>query len=148
VKIRAFVLADNVAPGAGGKTYLHGGGISLINAPRFPWQQPSLAVWIALEREDESHGQDYLLTVEFLDPTGEPLGAGVNGNFRLSPAEVEGVPERVNVAASFDGVVFPEPGAYAIRASVDGDELDRLPFVVIPEQSEAQDQTEAGRPVT
>lgn len=130
MRIRAFLLADAVAADAVGKGFIHGAGVGAINATSFPWTQPQLAVYVMLEREDEAYGSDHSLALTFYRPDGEPLGPEIETNFRIERGEVESSPERVNLAATLNGLVFPEDGVYTVALRLDDRELDRTHIYV------------------
>lgn len=130
MRIRAFLLADAVAADAVGKGFIHGAGVSAINAASFPWTQPQLAIYVMLEREEEPYGVDHSLALRFVRPDGEPLGPEIGSNFRIEQGEFEGLPERVNFAATLNGLLFPEAGVYTVVLQLDGEELDRTHIYV------------------
>lgn len=49
--LESLLLADNAAA-AGGKLYVHGGGITRITPPTLPWVQPLLTVVLRLLADD------------------------------------------------------------------------------------------------
>jgi hypothetical protein len=125
VRVRGFLIADAVSADAGGKAYLHGAGIAEINATAFPWTQPQLAVYALLEREEEAYGSDHSLSLRLVGP-GEQALTELGANVRIDRSEDPELSERVNLAVTLNGIVFPEPGVYAFVVTFDNDEIDRV----------------------
>ena len=125
MRMRAFLIADAVSADAAGKGYLHGAGVAEINATSFPWTQPQLAVYAVLEREDEAYGSDHSVAIRLLGPAEQTLHE-LGTNLRLDRGPDPELPERVTIALTLNGIVFPEPGVYAFVVAFDDDEMDRI----------------------
>jgi hypothetical protein len=143
VKVRAFMLADAVDTGPGGKLFVHGGGISRIRPPvGYPWTQPQLAVLLILEREGEPVGSDHEIQLRIVDANGETLGPELPVNFRFPPPVAEEAPTLVNLSATIAGLTFEAPGIYSVEARVDGELIDRLRLVLVEAAEKLKGPTE------
>lgn len=128
MKLRNFIVADAVDFGSGGKVFIHGGGVTEIQAAKLPWPQPQLSVLVTLQPEDEAPGTDHVISVRFLREDGSPLGPELESNFRIGPREEPHETGGFHFGAGFAGVVFPEAGLYWVQVSVDETEIDRVPL--------------------
>lgn len=129
MKLRVFLVADAVSLGEAGKFFVHGGGITRIEAESFPLTQPQLSVLVRLEREDEGLGTDHQLVVQVIQPDGSHL-ADLKTNYRI-PGSADGdFPMTVNFAGGFSGLRFEQPGLYQVAIVNDEVELDRLPLLL------------------
>ncbi len=137
MNVRAF-LADSVQA-VDGKLYVLGAGWNRLAAGGFPARHDrvGIGVIVTLERGDagdhnleltllDAHGRPSAL---FVDPTGAPQFA-VHASFQTQAPPSELVGLAVPLALNLDGLSFPEPGTYAFAITVDGAEVDRLPFRV------------------
>ncbi|MFN8132801.1 MAG: hypothetical protein U0R70_14740 [Solirubrobacteraceae bacterium] len=133
MQLDSFLLAD-AAAALEGKLYVHGGGITRINSPRFPLVQQLAFVlrFLAVDQDDltSAHTIGVSLTApdhEFLVPE--------QGLRIQPPAEylnvVEGETRAINVALTVNGLVFPAAGMYSAQAYLDGEVVRDLPLPVV-----------------
>jgi hypothetical protein len=137
VELDAFLLAD-AASIADGKLYVHGGGITRIAAPMFPWAHPQLAIVLRVRTNPgEFDGETALLQVRLIAP---------DGSFVVPAAEIPvpvprqpvGVPDEehfVQVTFSIAPVPFPQPGTYRLEIGLEGSVLRQasIPVIELPQ---------------
>jgi len=134
MKVRNFIVADAVAQGPGGKMFIHGGGLTSVVAPRFPYAQPRLGLLVTLvydRPEDDVGHQQVRVVLE--DDQGQEVT-------RLIDHEAEPPPEPfaerksnalLHMVGEISGLSFATPGRYWVVLSLDGEELDRMMLDVI-----------------
>jgi hypothetical protein len=134
VRLDTFMLADSVAA-FNGQLYIHGGGITRINAPSLPWVQPQLA-FVARIQVDPGEVIGPHLTVTTFLPNGEQDGDALT--FALPdyppPERTPGEETFIQAAVNPGNFLFEQEGVYRFELRV-GDELLRdlhLPVVVDP----------------
>jgi hypothetical protein len=130
MKVRNFILADAVSRGDG-KLYIHGAGITSIDAGDFPYTHPRLGMLITLVREDERLGGTHRILVELTTANGERVATLLETEIQLPGEEARSdQPLVANLLGEFAGLVFPTRSRYWLVLSVDDQELDRLPVAV------------------
>ncbi len=135
VEVEAF-LADTVQA-AGGKLSALGIGWQVLSAPGFPARHDRIGIGVLVRITDGAERGAHRLSVRLLGPGDEAraLGRGPDGRelqeldapFSVGAGSGAGT---ATFALNFDGLVFPEPGAYTFLIRVDGQEGKRLPFRV------------------
>lgn len=146
MRVDVFLLSD-AATVAEGKLYVHGGGISRINAISLPMPvQLTLTVRVVLDAEEvpEVHRFSFSVT----DP---------DGSHMLPPAvletsgdePVEGRVEGEEIALQFTlgmGLSFPRAGIYRFGLTVDEEHLRETRVAVVPLSAEEVERSvQAGR---
>jgi hypothetical protein len=157
MKARGF-LADAVQ-GAEGKLSALGAGWNHLSAPGFPARHDRIGLGLILTFGASEAGQ-HNVELQLLGPRDLPtvLFAGPGGNEQYAiTAMIEVQPPQdgfaevsIPVAINLDGLMFPEPGAYAFAIRVDGEDAERLSFGVdLTTQADGpQGLTSSGRPPT
>lgn len=135
MEVEAF-LADTVQA-AGGKLSALGIGWHVLSAPGFPARHDRIGIGVLVRLTEDGEGGAHRLSIRLEGPGSEPraLGRGPDGrelHELEAPFTVTGSPgtAAATFALNFDGLVFPQPGAYAFLVGVDGIERKRLPFRV------------------
>jgi hypothetical protein len=133
------IFAD-AATAAEGKVYIHGGGVTRINAPVLPWIQPQLALAVRLVTEPDDIKDEHIITLRLVDPQGAPVlpDAAVRVPPQPPPPKVEGEPTYLLLAVGIGPIPFTHQGIYRVAIIVDGDELRSLPLAVVPVTPEAE----------
>jgi hypothetical protein len=137
MKVRAF-LSDSVQS-ADGKLYVQGGGWNRLAAGGFPARHDRVGIGIVLTI-DAGATTEHNLEISLLDDKDQPVtlftdagGAeqfAINASFQTEAVEGDFKEVSVPFALNVDGIVFPEPGTYAVSIRVDGADSERLPFRV------------------
>ncbi len=124
------MLADAVSYGHDGKIFVHGGGITEIDASAFPHTEPRFGMVITLVREDEAPGSDHQTRLAFLSPGGNDLPVGDPVPLRV-PADADTeAPMLINMVATFTGIEFPEAGLYWLQLYFDEEVVSSLPLSI------------------
>jgi hypothetical protein len=130
VKIINFMLADAVSHGRDGKLFVHGGGITEIDATEFPHTEPRFGIVITLVREDEAPGSDHEVRLAFLSPSRGELPLGDPVSLRVPPDADTEAPMLINMVATFTGIEFPETGLYWLQLYFDEGVVSSLPLSI------------------
>src|ERR1700728_3183656 len=146
------MLADS-ATAAEGKLYVQGGGWNSINVlTPFPIRHPRLGIAALIRVPYTATNQTHTFEIRVENSDGKtiPLGEAmpglpvapsvdgklhqIGGSFTLGrpPNLAPGDDQIVPLAVNLDGLEFPVPDAYAVVISLDGTEVERLPFRVAP----------------
>jgi Family of unknown function (DUF6941) len=125
VQVRAMITADG-AQAVNGKLYILGGGFDHINMPQVPFQH-RFDLAILIDVPWTATNEPHHLVVELLDADGDPLG------YRAELTLETGRPPGMRRGTSFTVPIalpviaeFPEPGRFALRASINGTERNRV----------------------
>lgn len=156
MKARGF-LADTVQ-GADGKLSALGAGWNHLSAPGFPARHDRIGLGLILTFEASEAGQHNvelqllgpkdLPTVLFAGPEGTEQYA-INAMIEVQPPQADFAEVSVPVAINLDGLMFPEPGAYAFAIRVDGQDAERLAFGVdLTAQADGPQGLTSSRPPT
>jgi hypothetical protein len=122
-------LAEAAQVLASGKMNVLGGGTDVIQGDNFPLPYPAIALVAKFRAPPEECGIQHLFHVDIIRPEGGHLGPGIDIPFVIP---VQG-PNRVGsftIKINIRGVVFPTPGNYTLRLSVDGREFGATPLEV------------------
>jgi hypothetical protein len=118
------VLADGVAPRPDGKLDIYGAGFDAILAPAVPAQHARLAVAVRvlLSRQEAEERHDLDLILE----RGGTEIARAHGELQpIDQERIVALPADTNLGLglilTFENLVFPEYGAYALAIQWDGD---------------------------
>lgn len=126
------MLAD-AAQVSQGKTFILGGGVSILWRQQFPAPlNVVLVAQLAYHRTEANSEHDF--RVQVVDADGNPLLPEIQGQLGLGPV-AEDVPRNVPLVAP---VVLPfppmpviqRPGEYSVEILLDGRHLKSLPFAV------------------
>lgn len=128
--LESFILAD-AATVAEGKLYVHGGGISRINAPSLPLaMQLTAAIRLIIDREDLGRSHQVMLVV--VDPDGSMLMPPISfepvfedRNPQMLPDEEQSLQVTLGM-----GLQFSRAGTYRIKLTVDEEVLRDMPLPV------------------
>ena len=127
-------LADAADAQPGQKFAVIGGGVSRIGGPGFPLRHPHLAMVVGLLVEPREFGREHELRFAVDTPEGDEL-SGASAVIRA-----DGSPDSRDAVLTFSldlwNLVFPTPGDYSIRITIDGEERKQIPLVI--EQYEVQ----------
>lgn len=140
--VTAF-LADSVVV-AEGKLYVQGAGWNIVSAPTFPTRHNRIGIGLVIHVPYSATNQMHKLEVGIQDEDGHqvPLGVAPDGSdapgplFKLGgqfnvgrpPLLPPGDEQVVPLAMNIDGVLFENPGAYAVVIEINGTEVKRLRF--------------------
>jgi len=149
VEVEAF-LADTVQA-AGGKLSALCFGWHFLSAPGFPARHDRIGIGVLVRITEEAERGPHRLSVRLRGPGDQAraLGRGKEGrelDQLDAPFAVTGSPGAATAtfALNFDGLVFPEPGAYTFLIDVDGREGKRLPFRVQRPPAPAPSEVSSG----
>lgn len=130
MRIVNFMLADAVSYGHDGKIFVHGGGITEVDASEFPHTEPRFGMVITMVREDEAPGSDHEARLAFISPANTEIALGDPVPLRV-PADADTeAPMLINMVATFTGVEFPEAGLYSLRLYFDDEVVSTLPLSI------------------
>jgi hypothetical protein len=150
VQVDVFLLSDAATAAADGKLYIHGGGITRINAPTLPITVPvTLAVSLALDADEL--GRDFHFVWRVVGPDGSPVipqseaDATAEGRFQ---GAIEGEQSHLQFTLTM-ALPISQEGIHRLTLEVDS-ELVReitLPVVIVPpEPSTAPPPEPSGAP--
>ncbi len=128
----AFFPADH-AEVVGGKVYANGAFWTLLRFPVYPQIIPMVSLVAVLSVPPFAFGRDHTIEVGMMDADGGALALKAEGTFRvdggpeLRPGESAVVP--ISLTVNF--LRLEQPGDYAFRLFIDGEELDRFAFRAI-----------------
>jgi hypothetical protein len=132
MRLDCLLVAD-AAAALEGKLYIHGGGITRVTPPMFPWAQPMAFCIRLLPDEDDDLGVARKLALRMTDPGGNSMLAG--GEFTMPPIDetvwLAGEERSVEISVTVSNVVFPEPGLFELELLIDGVRLKHLTLPVI-----------------
>ena len=131
MKLEWLIVAD-AAQIADGKLYLLGGGWTVLTVNTgFPVVKP-LAVAVAFSVPWEETNQRQKVEIEIADEDGQTL-ARLDGAVEVGrpPGIPHGQDQRVQVPLEAL-LQFPRPGTYVVMVRIDGEEVGRTTFNVIP----------------
>jgi hypothetical protein len=128
-----YAMLADAAQVAEGKTYILGGGVSILFRSQLP---AALGVTLVLQLtyERTEANSDHQLRIVVMDADGHPILPEITGEMHLGPAP-EGLPRGVPLIAALTVGFPPLPviqrnGEYAVDILLDGRHLKRLPFAV------------------
>lgn len=146
MRLNALLIADAVSAPPDGKFYIHGGGLTRLTVPAFPFPVPQLGVFVRLEIEEHEVGEMHEFAFEFTDPDGDPVGPGARFEAQIPPP-LPGFPELeegeqrfVVLALNIGGISVGRRGLHTFAFRVDGEALGTVPLpvtVLSPEQLQA-----------
>lgn len=132
------VLFADAASAIGGKLYIHGGGITRIEAPTFPWTHPQLAIVVRLEVEDRDRErwavEAPMLSVALRDPDGKDLIETVALPLRgdLPPPSGTEEPRYLHMVLTAGPLEFAREGVFELELGLGEEPLRTVPLFVVP----------------
>jgi len=141
-----LLLADAVSAPPDGKFYIHGGGLTRLTVPAFPFPIPQLGVFVRLEIEEHEVGRTHEFAFELADPDGDPVGPRAQFTAQLpppppgAPDPEEGEQRFVVLALNIGGMNVGRRGLHTFSFRVDDEPLGTIPLpvtVLSPEQIQA-----------
>ncbi len=129
------VLAD-AAQAVGGKLHLLGGGWDTLRVQRVPVQHHTLSIGMRVRIPWTFAGEELELAVEFQDEDGHAVFERGPVRHKFKVNRPPGIPEGADIgmvrALTFNNLRIPDYGGYSFVISIDGEELDRARFRVVP----------------
>jgi hypothetical protein len=133
MRIDTFLLAD-AASGAGGKLFIHGGGISRVNAPAFPFVLPQLALAARFVLDEADYGQSHRFEALVRDPTNTQIFAMKPVEFEIPPppsSHFEGEEHALQFALNMSPLTFEDAGIYRFELRVNGELVRAMPLPAV-----------------
>jgi hypothetical protein len=132
LELDTFMLADAVSAHEG-KVYLHGAGLTRINAVGLPVALPQLSVFARFRPDEEDLSRGHSLYLALLDPQGDPVVAPQELEIGPLPRPTlaEGEEFFAQLVFTFAPVVFAIAGVYRFEFLVDGESVRSMTFPVI-----------------
>jgi hypothetical protein len=133
-----YALLADAAQISQGKTYILGGGVSILRRSDFP--APVGVVLVMQFTYHRSEGEaDHQLRIEFMDADGGAVLPEIHGELHVGGPQPD-VPVNVPLVAPIV-ISFPpfpaikRPGAYSVEILLDGRHLRSLPLAVVQQGS-------------
>jgi hypothetical protein len=128
-----FALLADSAQVSDGKTYILGGGVSIVYREQYPAPLGvSLVFQLKVERAETD--TDHQIRVLTMDADGNPVLPEIQGTFKVQPpprSAPRNIPLVIPLVIAFPPLpVIQRPGAYDVQILVDGRHLKTLPFAV------------------
>lgn len=132
ISIEFLILAD-FAQVVGGKLHMMGGGWHRINVQKFPHVQ-SFSVAAAISVPWAHTNEKHNINITMVDEDGQQELFKIDGVFEVgrAPGTKPGSSQRLMMAFTVNSLKFTEPKVYSIISFVDGQEMRRLEFNVVP----------------
>jgi len=134
LELETFLLAD-AASSFEGKLYVHGGGITRLNAPTLPLILPSLALVLRLRPEREDFGVTHQMNVTLTDPDGGVVFPPLPLPFEAPEAveTVEGEEVYFSLTLNLPMLTFARAGVYTMSIAIDDNKVrtSTLPVVAM-----------------
>jgi hypothetical protein len=123
-EVLAMVPADSVLVDIATHKYFIQGTFSVIQAPQFPWTQPTFAVYVAITN---GHGRTAIrFRLIDVDEAREPVAQSEHELDFPDPLAV------LEVVFALNNLVFPEPGEYRLQLFGAGQPLRERRLQVVP----------------
>jgi hypothetical protein len=132
------LIADAVSAPPDGKFYIHGGGLTRLTVPHFPFPVPQLGVFVRLEVDKDEVGGVHDFRFALSDPDGSPVAAMPPFRAELpalppgAPEPEEGEQRFVVLAVNLAGILVGRAGLHTLAFYVDEDRLGEIPLPVVP----------------
>jgi hypothetical protein len=129
-----YALLADAAQISQGKTYILGGGVSILHRSDFPAQIGVVLVMQLTYHRTEAE-TDHQLRIQFMDADGNPVVPEIQGELHVGGPK-EDVPMNVRLVAPIV-IGFPpfpaiqRPGAYSVEILLDTRHLRSLPLAVV-----------------
>ncbi len=140
------VLCDSAVV-AEGKLYVQGGGWNVLGTQQFPFIQPRISLGAVVTVPYTKTNQNHLLSIQLRNEDNESVAIGpavekdgdvqrpmhIGAQFNIGrPAILQaGDSQMLPFAVNLDQLPFDSPGAYSFIFSIDGSEIQWLPFRVV-----------------
>jgi Family of unknown function (DUF6941) len=134
MRLDAFLLADAARVADDGKLYIHGGGVTKIEAPSLPWLVPRLSVALRFQVEDEDFDgwPPGMVRLVFQAPDrGEILHAVLPFPDEPPTGGVEGEEVFLQLVLNLEPLPVAITGAHRFELSLDERMLRVLPLPVV-----------------
>lgn len=128
-----FALLADAAQVVDGKLYVHGGGLTRLNAASLPWVQPlSVCMRLGPDAHDDL-SREWQFEVVVIGPEDNPIFAHRTPIRLQQPAIAiaEGEQPGVLLALTLGALVVHAYGPHRVTLALDGAETE-LPFAVVP----------------
>jgi hypothetical protein len=128
-----YALLADAAQVSEGKTYILGGGVSILWRDQYP-APLGIVLAMQLTHHRSEVNTSHQLRIQVMDADGNPVVPELQGDMQLGEP-LEGLPRNVPLAApivlGFPPMpVLQRPGAYAVEILLDGRHVRSLPFAV------------------
>jgi hypothetical protein len=131
MELTTAMLADG-AHQADGKLYVLGGQWDRLIMATFPAQHPTMALVLVIRVEYTEALRAVDLGIDLtLDGESRGISARVRFETGHAPGSAPGAPSFVQLAITFNNVMFAAPGRYEWVVKVGDDELGRIPLAVM-----------------
>ena len=132
INIEFLILAD-LAQVIGGKLHMMGGGWDRLNVQKFPHIQ-SFSVATSISVPWAHTNEKHNIKITMVDEDGQQELFKIEGEFEVgrAPGIKPGSYQRLMMAFTVNSLKFTEPKVYSIISFVDGQEMRRLEFNVVP----------------
>jgi Family of unknown function (DUF6941) len=140
------VLCDSAVV-AEGKLYVQGGGWNILGTQQFPFIQPRISLGAVVTVPYTMTNQNHMLAIQLRNEDNESVAIGppvendgevqrpmqIGAQFNIGrPAILQaGDSQMLPFAVNLDQLPFESPGAYSFVFSIDGTEIQWLPFRVV-----------------
>ncbi len=137
LQVDYLVLAD-AAAAAEGKHYIHGAGWDTLVAPAFPVIHPALSVAVRVRVPWSDTNLRHLLELDLIDADGQSILHNPPGVIRAPitmgrPAQVApGSDQVLPLVFNLHGLQFRQAGTYLVVLRLEGRDVARAPFQVLP----------------
>jgi len=134
-----YALLADAAQISEGKTFILGGGVSILWRDQYPAPLGiTLVCQFTFQRTEAD--SDHQVRIVVMDADGNPVLPEMSGNMRVGPPP-EGSPRNVPLVAplvlGFPPLpVIQKPGEYAVDILLDGRHMKNLPFAVLRTSSQ------------
>jgi hypothetical protein len=130
-----YALLADAAQVSEGKTYILGGGVSILYRADFPAPIGVVLVMQISYHRSEAE-TDHELRIQFMDADGNPVIPEIRGNIHFGaalPSAPRNVPLVAPLMVGFPAFpVIQRAGEYAVEILLDGRHLKSLPLAVVP----------------
>jgi hypothetical protein len=121
MRLDTFLLADAVAA-HNRKLFVHGGGISRVDVPEFPFTQTQIGLLVRFSFEaGDAIGEEHAFGLRFLKPDGSELHPLIETPVAVSAERkhVDGEEVHLNLAIQAGPIEFENPGIYRVEIYLD-----------------------------
>jgi hypothetical protein len=133
MQVETFLLADAASAPPDGKLYIHGGGITRINAPMLPFSL-QLGVAVRLEVTEAELREPHTFALSFSDREGVAIHPPLHGKSgvasHIEPL-AEGEMRLAQLALNVPGLTFTREGPCIIQFAIDGTTLHTFTLAVV-----------------
>jgi hypothetical protein len=130
MQIRFAFLCDYAQESGNGKISALGIGIDSFHIADLSQPVPSFCLVVNIEANRSEAGQKYM-EIHLMDSDVNSITEPLHGEISLQGPPA-GMKIKAGIVIYYNGVIFPEYGAYLLSIVVDGHELTSLPIYVAP----------------